>query len=478
VNLSAHMTRLFAIVAAANLFAAGSQAAEADWQFEKVHLTNGAVLRGLILDETAGGVRFQNVRRQPGRPTVVFTVTLTRGEIAAVERLPAADRDRLKAKLKELEDAGPVEKARQEQLELERIEWDGRPVGWRYRSELFLLESDAPESIVRRAAGRLEQVYAAYARYLPPRGDTVRAGSVSDGFEKNLSLTPPARTPTLASPTVIELFQSRTGYEARLKSLGRQFVNVACYDPATNRILCYSDLERLGADLDRVRREHQKLRGELDKQEKEFARLYRGSELNRMVAPLRDTRKKIDVADRQNEGVFDESTRRLFAVLSHEAFHAYLASVVYPPPAAGPPRWLNEGLAQIFETAVVEAGELRVGHADRDRLARAKELVRKKELVPLARLLRATPQDFLAAHAADRSATDVHYLTAWAIAYHLTFERRLLGTTFLERYFQALARDADPEVAFAELVGQPVSEYEAAVHRYLLRLQPDGTLAK
>ena len=280
------------------------------------------------------------------------------------------------------------------------------------------------------------------------------------------------------SSTVIELFQSRTGYEARLKSLGRQFVNVACYDPAANRILCYSDLERLGADLDRVRREHQKLRADLDKQEKELARLYRGSELGRMLAPIRDTRKKLDAADRQNEGLFDESTRRLFAVLGHEAFHAYLASVVYPSPVAGPPRWLNEGLAQIFETAVVEAGELRVGHADRDRLARAKEAVRKKELVPLARLLRSAAQDFLAAHAADRAATDVHYLTAWAVAFHLTFERRLLGTTFLDRYLQALAHGADPEVAFAELVGQSIPAYEAALHRYLLQLQPDGTLAK
>jgi len=33
------------------------------------------------------------------------------------------------------------------------------------------------------------------------------------------------------------------------------------------------------------------------------------------------------------------------------------------------PLWLDEGLAQIFETALVEAGELRVGHAERSRLA-------------------------------------------------------------------------------------------------------------
>jgi hypothetical protein len=467
------MFRSFLIVAATGLLLTAAYAADGDWQFEKVHLKTGAVLPGLVLDETPAGVRFQHVRRRPGRATVMITVTLPRAEIAAIDRLPVADHDRLKARLKELEEAGPAEKARQEQLGLERIKWDGRPIGWRYRSELFVLESDASEWVVRRAANRLEQVYAAYARYLPPRGPKIAdaAPAAHDG-------EPDGGAAGAISPTVIEMFQSRVGYEARLKSLGLRFVNVACYDPAAHRILCYSDLERLGGELDRVRREHQKLRTDLDKQEKELARLYRGSELGRILTPIRDTRKKLDAADDQNERLFDDSTRRLFAVLGHEAFHAYLAGVVYPPPSAGPPRWLNEGLAQIFETAAVEAGELRVGHADRDRLARAKEAVRKKELVPLARLLRSVPQDFLAAHAGDRAETDEHYLAAWATAFHLMFERRLLGTTFLDRYFQSLARGADPETAFNDLVGQPVAAYEAAMHRYLLQLQPDGTLAK
>ena len=130
----------------------------------------------------------------------------------------------------------------------------------------------------------------------------------------------------------------------------------------------------------------------------------------------------------------------------------------------------------MFETAVVEAGELRVGHADRDRLARAKEAVRKGELVPLERLLRSEPKDFLAAHAGDRPATDAHYLTAWGLAMHLTFERPLLGTPLLERYFRALADGADAGIAFADLVRQPLPGYEAAFHQYLLQLQPDGTL--
>lgn len=443
---------LIVTLSAGALLVTGAVTADAEWQFDQIRLTNGAVLRGLILDETPVGVRFQNVRRHPGRPTVVFTTTLTKAEIGVVERLPAEERDKLRNRLRELAEAGPAEKQREERLELEPIAWAGKPgAGRQYRSEQFVLESDAPEGIVRRAAGRLEQVYAAYARYLPPRTADRR-------------------------PTSIELFQSLAGYRDRLQAEGLTFVNVACYDPAANRILCFSDLERLGDDLERVRQQHQQLRADLDKQEKELCRLYRRPDLARVLVPLRTTRKKLDAADRQNETLFDQSTGQLFAVLGHEAFHAYLANAVYPPPNAGPPDWLNEGLAQIFETAVVEAGELRIGHADRDRLAKVKEAVRKGELVPLTRLLRSVRRDFLAAHAADRAATDMNYLTAWALAFHLAFERHLLGTTFLNRYFQALDKGADPELTFADLVGQSLPAYEAAFHQYLLQLQPDGTV--
>jgi hypothetical protein len=427
-------------------------AAEAEWQFEQVRLINGAVLRGLILEETPIGIRFQNVRRHPGRPTVVFTTSLVRAEIAGVDRLPAAEREKLRTRLRELAEAGPAEKAREERLELEPIAWAGQAgAGLRYRSEYFVLDSDAPDGIVRRAAGRLEQVYAAYTRYLPPRTADSR-------------------------PTSIDLFQSRAAYFARLQAEGLTIVNVACYDPGANRILCFSDLERLGDDLEHFRQQHQMLRTDLDKQEKELSRLYRGTDLTRVLTPIRSTRKKLDAADRQNEGLFDQATGQLFAVLGHEAFHAYLANVVYPPPDPGPPRWLNEGLAQIFETAVVEAGELRIGHADRDRLARVKAAVRKGELTPLSRLLRSVPRDFLAAHVADRDATGMNYLTAWALAFHLAIERHLLGTSFLDRYFLALSKGADPEKAFADLVGQPLPAYEAGFHQYLLQLQSDGTV--
>lgn len=430
---------------------AGDPPTGPEWKYDLVRLTTGAVLKGLILEETPTGMRFQNVRRRPGRPTSLFTTTLESSEIASVDRLGAADREQLRARVKELEQAAPAEKEKIESLELETIDWHGKPkAGHRYVSDHFILESDAAEEHVRLAAVRLEAVYEAYARYLPPRVTGRR-------------------------PTRIELFQSRAGYEACLKAEKRRFVNVACYDPAANRILCFSDLERLNDAVGRLRKQHQQMRIELDKSEAVLKKLYRGAEQIKVLNDIRATRRKLDVADRQNEEMFDKVTRQLFAVLSHEAFHAYLASFVCVAPRPEPPRWMNEGLAQIFEKAVVEAGELRVGHADRERLGRAKEAIRKGELVPLNRLLRSVPRDFLAAHSSDLAASDAYYLTSWALAFYLTFERHLLGTTFLDRYWQSLANGVDPEEAFVNLVGQPLPEFEAAFHQYLKQLQSDGT---
>src|SRR5207248_7954147 len=92
-------------------------------------------------------------------------------------------------------------------------------------------------------------------------------------------------------------------------------------------------------------------------------------------------RKRVIAADKANGAKFDQATARLFAILYHEAFHAYVGTFVYPPlkpddVKAGKgtgelPRWLNDGLAQVLETPVVEAGELRDDWPVRARPGRA-----------------------------------------------------------------------------------------------------------
>jgi hypothetical protein len=441
------------LLAAVAVAADGEKSPSEAWKFDVIHLKNGRVFRGLILEETPAAVRFQDVRQRAGKQTFLLcTPTFARAEIARIDRLTDADRATLKSRLQEIGPSGRGQQERLEQLELESIPWEGRAdAGRRYRSEFYTLESDAPEEIVRGTALRLEQIYAAYARFLPPRGD---------GRE----------------PTAVILFRSGDEYVAWLKSKGHNFVNLAYYNPASNRIVCGWDLVRLGDELARVRGLHQQLRKDLDRQEAALLKLYRGSkDMARHIQPIRDLRQKINLADTRNEAEFNKATQQLFAVLYHEAFHAYLAGWVYPPPGPEVPRWLNEGLAQIFETAIVEAGDLRVGHADENRLGKAKEAARQNLLVPVEQLLRAEAKQFQAAHAGDRKETGQYYLTAWATAFHLTFERRLLGTTALDEYVRAQKADVEPRAAFEALVGCPLEQYEQELRRYVLALQPDGS---
>src|SRR5207253_9173151 len=125
----------------------------------------------------------------------------------------------------------------------------------------------------------------------------------------------------------------------------------------------------------------------------------------------------------------------------------------------------------------LDAGDLRIGHADTARLTRAKDAVKKGDLVPLADLVRSGPKQFALSHIGDRWVSDRHYLTSWAVASYLTFERRLLGSAALDKYVQALHDGADAKTAFEELVGQPLPHFEADVRKYLHQLQPDGSLA-
>jgi hypothetical protein len=426
-----------------------------DWKFDVIRLKNGKSFQGLLVEDGPAEIRFRCVRRSPGSPTVVIFTTFTRQEVASIDRLEARDRETLEGRLKALDPTGKGEAERMENLELESVPWikPGDGDAFRYRSVHFVLISNAREDIVRRAAVRLEQIYSAYSRFLPPRHQTRK-------------------------PTAIYLVRSLAEYQALLRDQHRNILNPAFYDGARNQILCASDLQRLGDDLEKVRKIHQQILDDLKDEERNLGNRYKGKIPPALKSRLDSKRQEVNKANADNDRLFKEATRHLFQTLYHEAFHAYLANFVYPKEEGEVPRWLNEGLAQIFETALVEAGELRVGHADADRLARIKTKVRKAEVVPLTELIRAGPKKFLVNLPSDQLVSDRYYLNAWALSFYLTFDRRLLGTPALDQYIQSLKRGTDPLEAFRQLAGMPLTQFENEYHQYLLRLRPDGTVAR
>jgi hypothetical protein len=434
-----------------------------EWSFDRLKLKNGALLKGLILEETQTAVRFQRVYRLPGRPTICMTSNYFRSEIDKLEKLSDADREILRNRLNEIDPTGEGERKRMESLDLQVIEWNGKPkAGLRYDSDYFSLMSNAPDEIVRRAAVRLEQIYTAYASFLPPR--------FPDG-----------------KPTTIILYPSIDDYQKHLANHGWKLQNPAFFHPYTNRIVCGSNLVEHGKDLEKARKLYAAHRAELDKREAEYRKLFGNKpiELARLLKEVADNRRTIAEAERRNDSNFDRETKRLFSILYHEAFHAYAANFVYPMKRKNMvvedapselPRWLNEGLAQLFESALVEAGELRVDQPDRERLHRTKDAVLKGDVLSVKELLGVGPKQFLVAHNGERKYAERAYLAAWALATYLTFDRRLIGTDKLDEFVRDVGQGGDAEAAFVKLVGQPVAAFEARFHEWLKKLPADRSL--
>ncbi|GIW80220.1 MAG: hypothetical protein KatS3mg105_2027 [Gemmatales bacterium] len=446
------VSRMVILFSAAFSFSLTARAAD-NWKYDELYLKNGNVLKGIVLDESDEDVRFRNVRRSPGTPTVVITTTIAKDEILRIVRLSKEERAELAEKLAKLDPTGKGELAKMEELKLQMAKWvDKKQDAFEYRSTYFILLSNAQEDTVRRAAVRLEQIYLAYTQYLPPRRKQ-------------------------AEPTSIILARSLAEYRKLLQAQGRNILNPAFYDMQRNQVVCASELQEWGDELERVRQKHRKILADLARQEQELIRKF-GAVPAFVRTRIAQTRNKIYLYNKKNDQLFAEVTHELFRTLYHEAFHAYLANFVYHPSETAVPRWLNEGLAQIFETAIVEADELRVGHVDRVRLQQVHEAARKGELLPLSTLLRSGAKDFLVAHANEKEVSDRYYFNSWALAFYLTFDQKLLGKPQMHRYVESLKRGTDDLEAFRQLVGKPISQFEKEYHIFLRGLRYDGTAYK
>jgi hypothetical protein len=437
------------------LLCASPTFAAEDWKFDVVHVRNGHQFEGLILEESKEALVFRYLLRKPGERTVVIDTTFAKDEIKRIDRLQDDERKELAERVALLDRGGEKEKTRIKQVRLQSVAWSADEQGRQYECKYFTLVSNAHEDVVRLVAVRLEDMFQAYVDRFGAR-----------------------REP--AKPTQIILCKSAAEYHQRLSGVGLNILNPAYYDPRKNQILAAADLEQRSDEYEKLRQKHDGILKELDAQEKKVRRHFSGDQkaMQAMLEQIWQTRRGIQLLNAENASTFERLKRPLFTILSHEAFHAYLESFVYPMSEGGVPHWLNEGLAQIFETAVVDGGELKVGRVDLRRLTAMKDEIRQKQTLKLNDVLTAAPRQFQLAHYTDRVPTDQLFVTSWALAYYLTFDRKLLGSESMDRWLANLKRGARPDAAFQELVGQPLDEFEKQWRQYVLNLQSDGSVKK
>jgi len=328
------------------------------------------------------------------------------------------------------------------------------------------LESTADEPMTRRLIVRVEQIFTAYQQLFAPRW--AASGRVH-----------------------VRIFGATDQYRQALKEAGLAIKNPAVFLADKNMILAGSELNRFDAELAQINRQHHQIKQQLDTLLAEMpARLKELGETlksNAMPAGERQkiisaeqrkwedqrkaARRKIAALDKKNATRFDEVAGQMFTRLAHEAFHAYLEIYVYPRQVYDVPRWLNEGLAQTFESGLLEVDSLRIDAPNLLALEQLQSDLRGPNPMDLAELLKAGSDTFLSAHASGGAMQSRNYYYSWGLAYYLAFEQGVFGTPQFDAYLSPAATSLGNVERFEKLVGMPLGEFQKRWRKAMLDLK-------
>ena len=419
--------------------------------FDVLVFNDGRRLEGLVLEETGRQIRFQFLVRKPGVRTLVFETVYERGDIASIQRASEPGRTVARQMVQHLETGKKQEEARLLALPMQGMPWiTGQGFARHYVGQYFELVSDAEDRFVRLVVVRLESMFGAYLNTLGKR------------------LTP-------VKPVRIVLFQTLAEFRDWQRQKGVQFLNPAVYDARAGEILVGSDLQQQAQQLDELTRKHKEQLSELAESKKKIDRHYSGQTPAILARQMQQTRQQLEQLGTENEAAYARLQASFFATLYHEAFHAYLDHWVFPSEQYHVPRWLNEGLAQLFENAFVEIDELRPGRIDEKRLQEIQEAVSKGRFMTIREILQSPAQTFFVRHTKETFEADRHYNACWTLAHFLTYDLKLLTSPAMVAYVQP-GGGGDEIKRFEKLVGMPLEQCEERWRTYLLRLRPDGSL--
>ncbi len=155
---------------------------------------------------------------------------------------------------------------------------------------------------------------------------------------------------------------------------------------------------------------------------------------------------------------------RLWQVLAHEGFHQFLG---YEMGArdSGVPVWLNEGLAQYFETSTIARSRLQTGAISTAKLRAAQYLIKTRRAPALGELLAMDRATF---YANSQSC----YPMSWAVVHYLLNRdtQNFRGSTF-RRYLSDLKMNRDSVGSFQRRFGRDSAQWQRDFERYVLRLE-------
>jgi hypothetical protein len=171
---------------------------------------------------------------------------------------------------------------------------------------------------------------------------------------------------------------------------------------------------------------------------------------------------KTDEAGNQFYELVTYENQNLWRVLAHEGFHQFIGYEL----GQQVPMWLNEGMAQYFETAFIIGSQFHVGQVSRSKLLYAQALILNKQAPPLSQLIQWDRATFYAN-------ANVAYPMSWALVYYLvnSHDERFAQGEF-RRYMQDLKYGQDNYRSFQRRFGADIDHWQADFENYILHLQP------
>ncbi|HTS19023.1 MAG TPA: DUF1570 domain-containing protein [Verrucomicrobiae bacterium] len=171
---------------------------------------------------------------------------------------------------------------------------------------------------------------------------------------------------------------------------------------------------------------------------------------------------KTDEAGNQFYELVTYESPNLWRVLAHEGFHQFIGYEL----GQQIPMWLNEGMAQYFETAFITGSEFHVGQVSRNKLLYAQALIANKQAPPLSQLIQWDRTTFYAN-------ANVAYPMSWALVYYLMNSNgERFGQSEFRRYMQDLKYGQDDYRSFQRRFGADIDRWQPDFENYILHLQP------
>lgn len=433
------------------------------WRLESVTLDDGRRIEGLIEAPAAdaAGLRIVQVVRPPGRPMyVVRWPPFDEEQLRSVECLPAAEHDDLARRVHAFLDDRRRGADAEQAVTLSRDREDGP---WRYAGPAFDLVSTADAQVTRRAVTAIEQVLGGLEALVPahdrPRRQRIEVrlcGSAGEYRQAQRELGVSIDSPAFYVP-VRRLIVAGGAFPAVSRAAAADEETLAAVARNYDRLDATLD-ERVRALADDLEAEGMapRDRAELVRRARLRWERERTAELDRLAAE----RRAISARVRQAWDTFRSR-------LAHETWHAYADTRLRDGDTAGLPIWLDEGLAQIVETAPLEAAELRLDAPDPDRLKALQATLRDGTAPPLADILGAGQERFVGPHDATTPDRGRAYLVAWGLALDVAMLRPVLV-----RDAVTWVRGDATVAAFESLTGEPLDRYEPAWRRRILTLRP------